>query len=61
MVCHHLLTTARTSAKLDPQATRDPMSADMKAESDVITEREIARLRAEQAVREQYHYTPKSE
>ena len=63
----------RIISKLDTQFARNPLSPDMKAESDVITEREIDRIKredaaakealrvleAEQAVRDQYGYTPK--
>lgn len=63
----------RIIAKADPHFIRNPLSPDMKAESDAISEHEIERIKredalareaervlaAEQAVREQYGYTPK--
>jgi septal ring factor EnvC (AmiA/AmiB activator) len=52
---------ARVVAKLDAQYARDPQSPEMKAESDRLTEETIRRLEAEQAVRDQYGYTPDSE
>jgi DNA repair ATPase RecN len=52
---------ARVVAKLDAQYARDPQSPKMKAESDKLGDEVIARLKAEQAVRDQYGYTPDPE
>lgn len=49
----------RVIAKLDPQVARDEQSPAMRAESDALAEQVIRRFNAEQAVRDQYGYTPK--
>lgn len=51
----------RVIAKTDAHFARDPQSAEVKAESDAIGEEVLRRLGAEQAVREQYGYTPKED
>lgn len=51
----------RVIAKLDANYARSEFDPAKQAESDAIGEEVLRRLAAEQAVRDQYGYTPKSE